>query len=64
MGYIDFCSKCQYAYTKDCKYGSKECNKERARIILELIEKNKEKQRQTIKFRFDLKQSEVKKNES
>lgn len=35
MGYIDYCSQCQYAYTKDCNYGSKECNQEKARILLE-----------------------------
>lgn len=39
MGYIDYCSKCKYYYTSACKYGSKECNQEKARILLEL--KNK-----------------------
>lgn len=43
MGYIDFCSSCKYSYTSDCKYGSKECNQERARIMLETTEEvNKE----------------------
>lgn len=45
MGYIDFCSLCKYAYTKDCKYGSKECNQEKARIMLEVSEKIKQKER-------------------
>lgn len=45
MGYIDYCSLCQYAYTKDCKYGSKECNQERARILLEVSKAIKQKER-------------------
>lgn len=36
MGYIDYCSLCKYVYTKDCNYGSKECNQEKARIMLEV----------------------------
>lgn len=50
MGYIDYCSLCKYAYTKDCKYGSKECNQERARILLEisnLIAKHEAKEQET-----------------
>lgn len=45
MGYIDYCSLCKYAYTKDCKYGSKECNQERARIMLEISKAIKQKER-------------------
>lgn len=41
MGYKDYCSLCKYAYTKDCKYGSKKCNQERSRILLEISEKTK-----------------------
>lgn len=36
MGHIDYCSLCKYVYTKDCNYGSKECNQEKARIMLEV----------------------------
>ena len=51
MGYIDYCSQCQYAYTKDCKYGSKECNQERARILLEVSEKIKKSNKIELKKR-------------
>lgn len=47
MGYIDYCSLCIYAYTKDCKHGSKECNQEKARIIKRIFEvSNKIKQKE------------------
>lgn len=36
MGYIDYCSLCKYSYTSYCKYASKECNQEKARILLEI----------------------------
>lgn len=36
MGYIDYCSLCKYSYTSACKYGSKECNQERAKIQLDI----------------------------
>lgn len=39
MGYIDYCSLCKYSYTSDCKYASKECNQEKARILLEISNK-------------------------
>ena len=45
MGYIDYCSSCYYAYTTDCKHDSKECNQEQARIMLEVSEKIKQKER-------------------
>lgn len=43
MEYIDYCSLCKYTYTKDCKYGNKECNQERARIMLEVSKAIKQK---------------------
>lgn len=47
MGYIDYCSLCIYAYTKDCKHGSKECNQEKARILKRIFEvSNKIKQKE------------------
>lgn len=43
MGHIDYCSLCKYVYTKDCNYGSKECNQEKARIMLEVSRFEKRK---------------------
>ena len=42
MGYIDYCSECKYLYTDKCKYGSKECNEEKIRILLEKTKKKEE----------------------
>lgn len=36
MGYLNYCNLCKFAYTSECKYGTKQCNQERARIMLEI----------------------------
>lgn len=36
MGYIDYCSKCRFAYTSRCQPHSRECNAEKALILAEM----------------------------
>ena len=42
--YIDYCSKCIYAFTAKCKPHTKDCNAEKARIKYELETAPKEEQ--------------------
>ena len=42
--YIDYCSKCIYAYTVKCKPHTRDCNAEKARIRYELETAPKERQ--------------------
>ena len=45
MGYIYFCSLCKYAYTEDCECGGLKCIQEKARIMVEVSNKIKQKER-------------------
>ena len=36
MGYIDYCSKCRYAFTSKCQPRTRECNAEKALILAEM----------------------------